>query len=72
MTSTLLLTELLQILFFSISLMCKENNKGPRTVPCGTPDTTGAQSDKLHLQHVYNVNTSSTDVSYIFFIDISM
>ena len=28
-----------------ISLMYKENNKGPRTVPFGTPDTTGAQSD---------------------------
>ena len=28
-----------------MSFMCRENNKGPRTVPCGTPDTTGAQSD---------------------------
>ena len=25
--------------------MYRENNKGPRTVPCGTPDKTGAQSD---------------------------
>ena len=25
--------------------MYKENNNGPRTVPWGTPDTTGAQSD---------------------------
>ena len=25
--------------------MYKENNKGPRTVPWGTPDKTGAQSD---------------------------
>ena len=25
--------------------MYKENNKGPRTVPYGTPDKTGAQSD---------------------------
>ena len=23
-----------------MSFMCRENNKGPRTVPCGTPDTT--------------------------------
>ena len=28
-----------------ISLMYKGNNKGPKTVPCGTPDKTGAQSD---------------------------
>ena len=28
-----------------VSVMCRENNKGLRTVPCGTPDTTGAQSD---------------------------
>ena len=28
-----------------MSFMCTENNKGPRTVPCGTPDATGAQSD---------------------------
>ena len=28
-----------------MSFMCRETNKGPRTVPCGTPDTTGAQSD---------------------------
>ena len=28
-----------------MSLVCKENNKGPRTVPCVTPDTTGAKSD---------------------------
>ena len=28
-----------------MSFMCRENYKGPRTVPCGTPDTTGAQSD---------------------------
>ena len=28
-----------------ISLMYKENNKEPRTVPSGTPDKTGAQSD---------------------------
>ena len=26
-----------------ISLMNKENNKGPKTVSCGTPDKTGAQ-----------------------------
>ena len=25
--------------------MYRENNKGPRTVPWGTPDKTGAQSD---------------------------
>ena len=25
--------------------MYRENNKGPRTVPLGTPDKTGAQSD---------------------------
>ena len=25
-----------------ISLMYKENSNGPRTVPCVTPDTTGA------------------------------
>ena len=36
----------------------KENNKGPRTVPSGTPDKTGAQSDfapftttRCYLQH---------------------
>ena len=28
-----------------ISVLYKENNKGPRTVPWGTPDKTGAQSD---------------------------
>ena len=28
-----------------MSFMCREINKGPRMVPCGTPDTTGAQSD---------------------------
>ena len=28
-----------------MSFMYRENNKGPRTVPCGTPDKTGAQSD---------------------------
>ena len=28
-----------------MSLMCRENNRGPETVPSGTPDTTGAQSD---------------------------
>ena len=28
-----------------MSLMCKENNEEPRTVPSGTPDKTGANSD---------------------------
>ena len=28
-----------------MSFMYRENNKGPRTVPWGTPDKTGAQSD---------------------------
>ena len=28
-----------------MSFMYRENNKGPRTVPWGTPDQTGAQSD---------------------------
>ena len=28
-----------------MSFMFRENNKGPRTVPWGTPDKTGAQSD---------------------------
>ena len=28
-----------------ISLTYKENNKGPRTVTCGTPDKTGTQSN---------------------------
>ena len=28
-----------------MAFMCRENSKGPRTVPCGTPDTTGVQSD---------------------------
>ena len=28
-----------------MSFMYKENNKGPRTIPWGTPDKTGAQSD---------------------------
>ena len=28
-------------------LMYKENNKGPRTLPRGTPDTTGPQSDLI-------------------------
>ena len=31
--------------------MYKENNKGPRTVPWGTPDKTGAQSD---FYSIYN------------------
>ena len=35
---------------WSWSLMYKENNNGPRRVPCGTPDKTGAQS----VLHVYN------------------
>ena len=30
-----------------ISLMCKENKKGPRIVSCGTPETTGNQSDLI-------------------------
>ena len=28
--------------------MYRENNKGPRTVPWGTPDKSGAQSDRQH------------------------
>ena len=28
-----------------MSFMYRENDKGPRTVPWGTPDKTGAQSD---------------------------
>ena len=32
-------------MYAEISLLYKENNKGTRTVPCGTPDTTGAESD---------------------------
>ena len=28
-----------------ISLMCREDNNGPRTVPCGTPGKTGAHSE---------------------------
>ena len=35
-----------------MSFMCRENNKGPRTVPCGTPDTTGAQSDLTPFSHL--------------------
>ena len=31
--------------------MYRENNKGPRTVPWGTPDKTGAQSD---FYSIYN------------------
>ena len=34
-------------------LMCKENNKGPRAVPCGTLDTKEAQS-YLTLFRVYS------------------
>ena len=33
-------------------IMYKEKNNGPRTVPCGTPDTTGAQSDIT----IYTIN----------------
>ena len=29
-----------------ISFIYKENNRGPRTVPCGTPDKTGAHPIK--------------------------
>ena len=32
-----------------MSLMYEENNNGPRTVPCGTPDTTGTRSDLTPL-----------------------
>ena len=35
-----------------ISLMYKENKKGPKTVLCGTPDKTGAQSDFAPLQQL--------------------
>ena len=28
-----------------ISFMYRENNNGPRTAPCGTPDKTGAHSE---------------------------
>ena len=41
-----------------MSFMCRENYKGPRTVPCGTLDATGAQSDltpftttRCYLEH---------------------
>ena len=30
---------------YHISFMYSENNNGPRTIPCGTPDKTGAHSE---------------------------
>ena len=30
-----------------VLFMYRENNNGPRTVPCGTPDKTGAHSKVL-------------------------
>ena len=37
-----------------IPLMYKENNKWPRTLPCGTPDNTGAQSDFAPFPEMIN------------------
>ena len=35
----------------------RENKRGPRTVPCGTPDTTGAQSDLTPFTTVHLITT---------------
>ena len=35
-----------------MSFMYNEYNKGPRTVPLGTPDKTGASQILLHLQQL--------------------
>ena len=35
-------SQMAELTFAAISLMKINNSKGPRTVPCGTPDRTGA------------------------------
>ena len=39
--------QMVELMFWSISVMYNRNINGPRTVPCGISDLTGRKSDTL-------------------------
>ena len=48
-----------------ISLLYYENNNGPRTVPWGTPDKTGAQSDLIPFTTIFRNACCLSDKDYV-------
>ena len=50
-----------------MSLMCNENKKGSRTVPCGAPDTTHLHSDYIPLTTSFCCHKDRKVSSYINF-----